>query len=68
MIQMKILVQKDKCNVELHTDRRDSISCQQLKESKSKLLTANEMGHSVMIKLLLSNTLSVQVVGFALLQ
>ena len=34
-------------HVELCTDRRDSVPCQQLKERKSKLLTENEMGHSL---------------------
>lgn len=33
--------------VELCADRRDSNSCRQLKEKKSKLLTENEMGHLV---------------------
>lgn len=56
--------------LQLCTDRRDSMSCQQLKESQSKLLTENQMGNLVMVytKLFLSNNLSVQVVRFALLQ
>lgn len=47
--------------LQLCTDRRDSMSCQQLKESQSKLLTENQMGNLVMVytKLFLSNNLSV---------
>lgn len=50
---MKVNDSDEKCgtrineHVELCADRRDSNSCQQLRERKSKLLTENEMGHLV---------------------
>lgn len=44
---MKNVHKRINAYVELCTDRRNWVSCQQLKERKLKLLTENEMGHSL---------------------